>query len=92
MSATAELVFYPAALLALLLLPAGFFDEGPPLCFSRLVFGLECPGCGLTRALMHLIHFDVKTAMEYNPLSVVALPLLLWFVAWRVKRAVSSLK
>jgi hypothetical protein len=90
--AIAELVFYPAAFLLLILLPAGIFDEGPVLCFSRLVFGVKCLGCGLTRALMHLIHFDFKMAMAYNPLCLAALPLLLWFAVWRMRRAVSILK
>jgi len=90
--AISELVFYPAAMLVLLLLPVSFFDEGPALCFSRLVFGVKCLGCGLTRALMHLIHLDINAAMDFNPLCLVALPLLIWFVLWRLKRAVSSLK
>lgn len=90
--AITELVFYLAALVTLLLLPAGYFDEGPPVCFSRWVFGVKCLGCGLTRAVMHLIHFDVKTAMDYNPLCVVALPLMIWFVLWRMRRAVCILR
>jgi uncharacterized protein DUF2752 len=30
----------------------------PPLCFSRQWFGVNCPGCGLTRSLVHLAHGD----------------------------------
>ncbi|MCC5920734.1 MAG: DUF2752 domain-containing protein [Cyclobacteriaceae bacterium] len=53
----------------LLLLPADFFDEGESVCVSVLVFDLECYACGMTRAVMHLIHFNFSKAWEYNLLS-----------------------
>jgi hypothetical protein len=73
--------------LILWLLPADFFDDegGPALCPSRLLLGLECPGCGLSRAVMHLHHFDLAGALYYHWGVVIAYPLmvLLWFVAFR---------
>lgn len=59
-------------------LPADFFDYGPPLCPSRVLLDTECPGCGLTRATQHLIHFEWETALDYNPLVVVTTPFLIW--------------
>ncbi|MCS7189005.1 MAG: DUF2752 domain-containing protein, partial [Bacteroidia bacterium] len=52
----------------LLFLPADFFDQGPPLCPSRILLDIECPGCGLTRATQHLIHLDWQKAIDYNSL------------------------
>lgn len=64
----------------LLILPATWFDSGPSYCISRVAFDLECYACGMTRAMMHLIHFDFSGAAEYNKLVFVVAPVLgvLW--------------
>lgn len=66
--------------LTLLLLPANFFDSGKSMCMSKVLFDMECYGCGMTRAIMHLIHANISTAAHYNKLSFVVFPLLalLW--------------
>jgi hypothetical protein len=67
--------------LVLLLLPSYFFDIGNSLCLFTNLSGYNCPGCGLTRGIMHLIHFDFETAYSYNMLSFIILPILVtwWF-------------
>lgn len=60
----------------LMILPSGFFDEGQSICLSVIAFNTECYGCGMTRAIMHLIHADYTAAWEYNGLSFLVLPLL----------------
>ena len=62
--------------IVLLTLPADFFDSGTTVCLSKSLFDTECYGCGLTRASMHLIHFDIETAKKANSLSLVVAPLL----------------
>jgi Protein of unknown function (DUF2752) len=64
----------------LLLLPATYFDEGQSTCLSVILFDTECPGCGMTRACMHLIHFDMESAFYYNMFSFIVFPILafLW--------------
>ena len=47
-----------------------------PACLFYTFTGLHCPGCGITRALHALVHFDLPRALSMNPLMVVALPLL----------------
>jgi hypothetical protein len=48
---------------------------GPP-CMLYASTGLYCPGCGSTRALHQLSHGHLAAAIRFNPLAVVALPLL----------------
>lgn len=69
---------------ALWYLPADFFDseDGPILCPSRLFFDIECLGCGMTRAVMHLHHFEWDEAIYFNMGVIAIYPglILLWFI------------
>ncbi len=56
-------------------------DDGPVLCPFRLVTGLPCPGCGLTRSWVHLLHGQVGDATAANPFGIVALLVAVGFVA-----------
>ena len=64
----------------LLLLPADQFDTGTSLCLSKLLLDRACYGCGMARAIMHLIHFDFSAAFAYNKLAFIVFPVLayLW--------------
>jgi len=58
----------------------------PPCVFHALT-GLECPGCGSTRAVHELLTGHPLAALDLNPLFVLSLPLLLWGLgAWLVGR------
>ena len=64
------------------LLPADFFDNSNlVLCIHKRLFGVECPGCGMTRAVMHLHHLDFEKATDFNRGVLVVYPILgfLWF-------------
>lgn len=47
-----------------------------PLCPMAGSFGIPCPGCGLTRATLALLHGDVRAALHYHPLVLLLAPLL----------------
>ena len=40
------------------------------LCPIKSIFGVACPGCGLTRGFSAILRFDFGTAQEYNVLSI----------------------
>jgi hypothetical protein len=63
----------------LLILPANFFDKGQSMCLSVLLFDRECYGCGMVRAIQHLIHLDFSVAYELNKLSIIVFSLLVFY-------------
>lgn len=49
-------------------------------CLWTTVFGVHCPGCGLTTATIHLLQLDPGGAWEANPLVFLMLPVGLYGV------------
>lgn len=58
------------------LVPPGLLDRLPALCLFRNLTGWECPGCGMTRAVLSLLRGDLATALHYNRMVVLVFPLL----------------
>jgi hypothetical protein len=65
--------------------------DGRSLCPIALITGIACPGCGMTRAVSHLIQGDMAGALTYHPLVIPVLVLAGaawgWFLLWRLGRA-----
>ena len=58
----------------------------PPTCLVKLTTGLDCPGCGGTRAFYYLMHGNLPEAARHHAIAVFAAPFLVWlYVAWAVK-------
>jgi hypothetical protein len=62
--------------LAFALVPTLFLESGHSLCLIKLVFGIECLGCGMTRAISSVLHGDIVSAFQHNKLVIVVFPLL----------------
>jgi hypothetical protein len=48
-----------------------------PGCLFHRITGLDCPGCGMTRAAHATLHGDLVEAFRLNPLGMILLPLAL---------------
>ena len=53
-----------------------------PVCLFHRFTGLNCPGCGMTRALYALLHGDLLTALRDNALLVLGIPAVLARGLW----------
>ena len=49
-------------------------------CIWKTLFGIHCPGCGLTRAFIHLLNFDLSKAFHSNWLIFLVLPIGLIYI------------
>jgi hypothetical protein len=49
-------------------------------CLFKTIFNVECPGCGLTRAFIHLLEFDFVGAYDSNALIFIVLPVAFTFL------------
>lgn len=63
---------------------------GFPICPSAALFRQPCPGCGLTRATLALLHGDLGAAMALNPAAPIAAPITLVVLGWMAVRYVRS--
>lgn len=63
--------------------------SGPyPPCPFHALTGLWCPGCGAARGLHALLDGHLGTAVGFNVLLVVALPLIAYgYLAWALRTA-----
>jgi Protein of unknown function (DUF2752) len=87
--------FFVVIVLALAALGSGamlfFFDPAKhgfyPICLFHSLTGLNCPGCGGTRAAYQLLHGHLLRALHDNALFVLALAVLaIWSVRLMVQK------
>ncbi len=50
-------------------------------CFTKKIFGFDCPGCGLQRSLVFLLKGDFAAAFDMYPAIFTLLPLAVFFTA-----------
>ncbi|MGE0786838.1 MAG: DUF2752 domain-containing protein [Sandaracinaceae bacterium] len=57
-----------------------FFALDLPICPSRALLGIPCPGCGLTRATAACLTGDLHAMLHFHPLAPIITPLVLFSV------------
>src|ERR1700744_6811330 len=62
--------------------------NGPlPVCPTKALLGIDCPGCGSLRMLYSLLHGNVMAAARFNALGLAAVVLLVWaYLVWTYGR------
>jgi len=102
-TATPSLAFFAGIVLAAAVLGSGavlfFFNPGThgfyPVCLFHELTGLNCPGCGGTRAAYQLLHGHLLLALRDNALFMLALVALtargVWFAARKIRHQPATL-
>lgn len=79
----------------LILLVIGFFsyvyviNTGKSICVFYNIFGIPCPACGMTRAVINLLRFNIREAFMYNPLFIILFIIPLAFINNKKKLNIS---
>ena len=60
--------------------PDWLISVTPDCLISRILGEGVCWGCGITRAVVNLVHFRYSAAMAANPLVIMVAPGLAWIV------------
>ena len=78
-AASAWLMISVGAVFLFFLNPTSQFgNQYFPKCPFRFMTGLQCPGCGSTRACYQLLHLHPVAAFKLNPLFMVTLPFIVY--------------
>ncbi len=56
----------------------------PPSCVSRSLLGLNCPGCGLTRSIIHLAEGDLLSSWRCHRLGMLMAAVLIFQIPYRL--------
>jgi hypothetical protein len=65
-------------------IPPDLLEHAPNLCPFRMSTGLPCPGCGMTRSVVRLLHGDVSASLWFHPLGPLLVLGLGMLLAWQV--------
>ena len=86
--------YYAKYLLTILAIVGGYFaliitdsftnHQHQTLCFFKLITGIPCPGCGMGRATLALLHGKIPLSFSYNilciPFSIAMLISFCWAI------------
>ncbi|MBU3135419.1 DUF2752 domain-containing protein [Clostridium gasigenes] len=89
-----RLCMYIMGVILIYLIPLSFV-EGRSFCLFYNLFNITCMGCGISRGLFNIIHFNFNDAFNYNPSSFLWFTLLLLIIVddlWKIMKVLISKK
>lgn len=60
-------------------------DKITSVCLFKNLFGIRCPGCGLTRSFKAILNLDLMQAFHYNFLGPILFILCIIFTIFLIK-------
>jgi hypothetical protein len=67
-----RLIIISAGLFIIALAPGNsLFNDSHSICIHYRLLGFQCPLCGMTRAIHQLVHLQLDSAIQYNPVVAI---------------------
>ena len=60
----------------------------PEVCMSKRMWGVDCPGCGLTRSFISMSHGQFGRAFQFNPAGPIVYLFVLVQIPWHAYQMV----
>ena len=61
-------------------------------CPIRFIFGICCPGCGMSRAVMAVLRLDFEAALHYHPLVfVLPIAVVVYFIRDKIPKKLMTI-
>lgn len=77
---------------SLLFFSLDVLETKPTICLFKNIFGVECWGCGITKAVIAVVQCQFVRAFHYNKLVVIVFPLLVYAWIREIVRTVRAMK
>lgn len=87
-----QLFILTFAPVGLFFIPVAWLNQQHSICLYKNITGNDCFGCGITRAVLSILHFDFSTAFHYNKLVVIVFPLLVYVWGKKIVKLIKELK
>ena len=86
-----RLFIYIISFTVLIWIPWRYIAGAPVICPFRRFLGINCLGCGMTRAFSQLAHMHLNQAFAYNALSFLFFPGYIILAIWDVIHEIRAL-
>lgn len=80
------ITLYFSVPVVLYMIPLDWLNKQHTICLVKNIFGVNCFGCGITRAVISGLQLDLIKAIEYNKMVVIVLPMLIYVWFTRLKK------
>jgi len=62
------------------------------ICLIKNLFGVECYGCGITKAVIASVQLDFVRAFNYNKLIIIVMPLIVYLSVKEILKSIKILR
>jgi len=79
LSSSVKLIIVFSIPIILFNIPYNALPTNTSICFFKYFLGITCPGCGITRAFLSVLHFEFIKAINLNFSIIIIFPIFSYY-------------